>query len=178
MQQHLWCVKNEATCDMLYSKRVSNIIFKSELESSNPLLYTSLLLLGFFPTFNLIAPSCYDDWCSPLFLHWVMSCCNLSVFPGFFPALNSWWLQVLIIIGLPSYFRNSYIGVSLLLGFFPAFKLVFHTTYHSIVFLLWIFGTCYLPIDLMKSLCQAVICIIRWFWNTHWLPWSLYRPQN
>ena len=80
------------------------MVFKSELESSNPLLYTSLFLLGFFPIFNLIALSYYGGWESPLLLHWVMYYCKLSVFLGFSSVLNIWLLQVHIIVGLPPYF--------------------------------------------------------------------------
>ena len=111
------------------------MVFKSELESSNPLLYTSLFLLGFFPTFNLIALSYYGGWESPLLLHWVMYYCKLSVLLGFSSVFNIWLLQVHIIVGPPPYFR---------------------------VLLLWAFDACYLN-DLIKALCQAIFCIIWWF---------------
>ena len=138
VQQHFSCVKTDATCDTLHSKGVFNIIFKSELVSSNPLLYTSVFLLGFFPAFNLIAPSYYGCWDSPLILHWVMCCSKLklSVLLGFSPALNRWLLQILIIIGAPHYFQISYVRLSLLPQFLPAFKLVFHTKYYTKFFYL------------------------------------------
>ena len=160
MQQYLWCVKNEATWDTLHSKGVSTMIFKSELVLSNPLLYTSLFLLGFIPAFNLIAPGYYGCWDYLLLLHWVVCCSKLIVLLGSSPASNICLLQVIIIIELPPYFQISYVGLSLLLGFLPAIKLVFHTVYHSTVLLLWTFSACYLPINLMTSLCQAIIYII------------------
>ena len=154
------------------------MILKSELVPSNPRLYTSLFLMGRFPASNLIASSYYSCWDSPLLLHWVAHCPKLSVLLEFSPASNIWLLQVRIIVGLPPYFRGSYIGLSLLLGFLTCFQASFHTTYHSIVLLFWAFDACYLPIDLIKLLCQAINCIIWWFWNAYCLPWSLCRPQN
>ena len=118
---------------MLNSKGVTNMVFKFALVWLNPLLYTHLLLLGFFPAANLIAPSCYGCWDSPPLLHWVTHCPKLSVLLGFSPASNIWLLQVHIIVGLPPYFRGNYIGLSSLLGFLTCFQAGFlhYIPFHS-----------------------------------------------
>ena len=145
MQQHPWCVKNEATCDTLHSKGVPNMIFKSELMSSNPLLYTSFFLLELFPASNLIAPSYYGCWILPYsYIEWLIA-----------PSYQYCWDSPLLRIFGYSKFISS-------LSFLPisevvtsdshycwdsslTFKLVYHTTYHSMVLLLWTFGACCLP---------------------------------
>ena len=125
--------------------------FKSELVSSNPLLYTSLFLLGFFPASNLISPSYYGCWDSLLLLHWVVHCSKLSVLLGFSPASNIWLLQVLINVGLPPYFWVSYTGLSLLLRLLTCFQVGFphYIPFHSSSTLnIWCMLN--LPIDLKK----------------------------